>query len=142
MADWRWSMMACMLVACTITDTRAAEENIGQIKTLTGEVYIARKKDYARELPGSRRNGKHPRLRMPRLKIFSSATSGIAPEQDGSAMGLPYEVAEIGLGHKLRGMMGRYTNLTDDHIRDAFQNCLRGVNTEKVAAFGRLERNV
>ena len=34
---------------------------------------------------------------------------------------MPFEVAEIGLGHKIRGMAGRYTNLTDDQILYAFQ---------------------
>jgi len=38
-----------------------------------------------------------------------------------AADGLPFEVAEVGIGHKIRGMAGRYTNLTDDHIRNAFQ---------------------
>ena len=38
-----------------------------------------------------------------------------------AAVGLPFEVAEIGIGHKIRGMAGRYTNLRDDQIRDAFQ---------------------
>ena len=42
MADWRWSMMACMLVVFTITCSPVAGEDIGQIKTLTGEVYIVR----------------------------------------------------------------------------------------------------
>jgi len=47
-----------------------------------------------------------------------------------AAAGLPFEVAEIGMGHKIRGMAGRYTNLTDDQIRSAFQEmftrCSRG----------------
>ncbi len=38
-----------------------------------------------------------------------------------AAAGLPFEVAEIGIGHKIRGMAGRYTNLTDDQILYAFQ---------------------
>ncbi|HXF76225.1 MAG TPA: tyrosine-type recombinase/integrase [Methylomirabilota bacterium] len=37
-----------------------------------------------------------------------------------AANGLPFEVGEIGIGHKLRGVAGRYVNLSDDHIRDAF----------------------
>jgi integrase len=48
-----------------------------------------------------------------------------------AAAGLPYEVAEIGLGHKLGGMAGRYTNLTDDHIREAFQKLFTGCLHEK-----------
>jgi integrase len=54
-----------------------------------------------------------------------------------AANGLPFEVAEIGLGHKLRGIAGKYVNLSDDHIRDAFQilftRCLQG---NKSAAAG------
>jgi hypothetical protein len=42
MIDWRWAMMASMLMVFTITHTPAAGEDIGQIKTLTGEVYIVR----------------------------------------------------------------------------------------------------
>jgi hypothetical protein len=42
MTDWRWAMMASMLMVLTITHTPAAGEDIGQIKTLTGEVYIVR----------------------------------------------------------------------------------------------------
>jgi hypothetical protein len=42
MAGWRWAMMACMLGVFTITYSPAAGEDIGQIKTLTGEVYIVR----------------------------------------------------------------------------------------------------
>jgi integrase len=49
-----------------------------------------------------------------------------------AAAGLPFEVAEMGLGHKIRGMAGRYTNLSDDQIREAFQKmftgCLHGKN--------------
>ena len=52
-----------------------------------------------------------------------------------AAAGLPYEIAEIGLGHKLGGMAGRYTNLTDEHIRDAFQKLFTGLLHEK-SAFG------
>jgi integrase len=38
-----------------------------------------------------------------------------------AAAGLPYEVGEIGIGHKLGGIAGRYINLSDDDIREAFQ---------------------
>ncbi len=41
------------------------------------------------------------------------------------ALGLPYEVAEGGMGHKLPGMHGRYTNLSDDQVRKAFQEMFR-----------------
>jgi len=57
-----------------------------------------------------------------------------------AAEGLPFEVAEIGLGHKIRGMAGRYTNLTDNQIRDSFQkmftSCLRE-KSEPATANGR-----
>jgi hypothetical protein len=42
MADWHWSTMAGMLVGVAIISLPAAGEDIGQIKTLTGEVYIER----------------------------------------------------------------------------------------------------
>lgn len=38
-----------------------------------------------------------------------------------AAAGLPYEVGEIGIGHKLGGIAGRYINLSDDQIRQAFR---------------------
>jgi hypothetical protein len=38
-----------------------------------------------------------------------------------ATQGLPFEVAEIGLGHKLKGMAATYTNLNDGHIKEAFQ---------------------
>jgi hypothetical protein len=41
-AAWHWSMMACMLVVFTITYSPAVADDIGQIKTLTGDVYIVR----------------------------------------------------------------------------------------------------
>ena len=33
-----------------------------------------------------------------------------------AAAGLPYEIAETAIGHKLKGIAGRYVNLTDDQI--------------------------
>jgi len=36
-----------------------------------------------------------------------------------AAAGLPFEVAETGIGHKLRGIAGRYIDFSDDQIRDA-----------------------
>ncbi len=51
-----------------------------------------------------------------------------------AAAGLPFEVAEFGIGHKIRGMAGRYTNLTDDQIRDAFQKMFTGCLHEKTDA--------
>ena len=37
----------------------------------------------------------------------------------GCSGGLPFEFAEIGLAHKLRGMTSAYTNQTDDQIKQA-----------------------
>ena len=37
-----------------------------------------------------------------------------------AANGLPFEVGEIGIGHKLRGISGRYVNLSDENIKEAF----------------------
>ena len=37
-----------------------------------------------------------------------------APE--GPAAGLPFEIGERGIGHKLRGIAGRYINFPDDQI--------------------------
>ena len=31
-------------------------------------------------------------------------------------------MAETGIGHKLRGVAGRYVNLSDEHIKEAFQD--------------------
>jgi len=42
-----------------------------------------------------------------------------------AAAGLPFEIGEIGIGHKLRGVAGRYVNLSDDQIREAFQEMFR-----------------
>jgi hypothetical protein len=42
MADRCWAMVACMLVVFAVTCSSADREDIGQIKTLTGEVYIVR----------------------------------------------------------------------------------------------------
>jgi integrase len=47
-----------------------------------------------------------------------------------AAAGLPYEVAEVGMGHKIKGVAGKYINLTDGQILEAFQkmftSCLHG----------------
>jgi len=37
-----------------------------------------------------------------------------------AAAGLPFEIAETAIGHKLRGIAGRYVNLSDEQIRQAF----------------------
>ena len=36
------------------------------------------------------------------------------------ANGLPFEVGEIGIGHKIHGVAERYINLFDDDIREVF----------------------
>jgi len=38
-----------------------------------------------------------------------------------AAAGLPIDVSDVGSGHAIPGMRGRYTNLTDQNIRDAFE---------------------
>jgi len=58
-----------------------------------------------------------------------------------AAAGLPFEIAEIGLGHKLPVLVGRYTNLTDGQIRDAFQNMFTGCLQEK-SEFGRANERI
>lgn len=55
--------------------------------------------------------------------------------------GLPFEVGEIGIGHKLRGIAGRYVNLSDEDIRDAFQKMFTGLIHEKSAFAGSREGN-
>jgi len=42
MLDRSWALMACLLLVFTTTCSQAAGESIGQIKKLTGEVYILR----------------------------------------------------------------------------------------------------
>ncbi len=39
-----------------------------------------------------------------------------------AAQGLPPDVSDVASGHAIPGMRGRYTNLTDQNIRDAFEN--------------------
>jgi integrase len=46
-----------------------------------------------------------------------------------AAAGLSYEVAETAMGHKLPGMHGRYTNLSDDQIRVAFREMFEKMAT-------------
>jgi integrase len=43
--------------------------------------------------------------------------------------GLPFEVAETGIGHKLRGIASTYVNLSDDHIKDAFAEMFQKMAT-------------
>jgi len=53
-----------------------------------------------------------------------------------AAAGLPYEVAETAIGHKLRGVAGRYINLSDDHIREAFKKMATTWQQENQSAAG------
>ena len=53
-----------------------------------------------------------------------------------AAAGLPYEIGEIGIGHKLRGVAGRYINLSDDQIRDAFKKNVPDVFPRKWSGEG------
>ena len=48
-----------------------------------------------------------------------------------AAAGLPFEAAEIGLGHKLPGLVGRYTNLTDDQIQESHAKMVTWWQQEK-----------
>ena len=57
------------------------------------------------------------------------------PRTRWAANGLPFEVAETAIGHKLRGMAGRYLNLTENQIRDAFREMFtRCLHEKKEAA--------
>jgi integrase len=58
-----------------------------------------------------------------------------------AASGLPFEVGETGLGHKLRGVAGRYVNLTDNHIRNAFQEMFTRCLHRNQAATGESQEN-
>lgn len=51
-----------------------------------------------------------------------------------AAAGLPYEIGEIGIGHKLPGIAGRYINFTDDHIRHAFREMFSRLATKPQVA--------
>ena len=53
-----------------------------------------------------------------------------------------YEVAEGGLAHKIRAMVGRYTDLTVGQIRDAFQKMFLGCSQEKSDVARANERNL
>jgi len=53
-----------------------------------------------------------------------------------AAAGLPYEVAEIAMGHKLPGMHDRYTNLSNGQIREAFQKMATTWQQGKQSAAG------
>jgi len=48
-----------------------------------------------------------------------------------AAEGLPGDISDVGSGHAIPGMRGRYTNLTDQNIRDAFEKmfttCSHGI---------------
>jgi integrase len=46
-----------------------------------------------------------------------------------AAAGLPFEIGETGIGHKLRGISARYINLSDDQIRAAFREMFEKMAT-------------
>jgi integrase len=47
-----------------------------------------------------------------------------------AAAGLPFEIGETGIGHKLRGISGRYINLSDDQIREGFRQMFERMATK------------
>ncbi len=53
-----------------------------------------------------------------------------------AAAGLPFEVGEIAIGHKIGGIAGRYVNLSDDQIREAFQKVFPTCSQENQQAAG------
>jgi integrase len=58
-----------------------------------------------------------------------------------AAAGLSFEIAESGLGHKLRGISGTYLNLTDDHVRAAFRAMFTRCSREKSEAIDAKEKS-
>jgi len=57
--------------------------------------------------------------------------------------GLPFEVGEVGIGHKIRGIAGRYINLSDNQIRGVFQEMFaRSLQRNPEHAVGCQESNV
>jgi hypothetical protein len=63
-ADWRWTTRVCLLLLLSLTALAGAGEEIGQIKTLTGEVYIVRQ------------GVKHPAKAGDRLESADSIITG------------------------------------------------------------------
>jgi hypothetical protein len=59
---------------------------------------------------------------IPSFVIFAIAR---APD----AAGLPFEIGERGIGHKPRGIAGRYINLSDDQIREGFREMFERMAT-------------
>jgi hypothetical protein len=62
-----------------------------------------------------------PKSTIPSFVIFAIAR---APD------GLPFEIGERGIGHKLRGIAGRYIDFSDDQIQEAFLLMHKRTNTE------------
>jgi hypothetical protein len=58
-------------------------------------------------------------VRTAKVEDFQFRDFGIAPGRDGPRLVYPTKSASI--GHKLAGIAGRCINLSDDHIREAFQ---------------------
>lgn len=57
-----------------------------------------------------KRPSETPKSAIPSFVIFAIAR---APD----AAGLPFEIGERGIGHKLRGIASRYIDFSDDQIR-------------------------
>jgi integrase len=53
-----------------------------------------------------------------------------------AAAGLPFEIGEVGIGHKIKGVASRYINLSDDQIRDAFRKMFPTCSQENRGATG------
>jgi hypothetical protein len=72
-----------------------------------------------------KRPSKTPKSAIPSFVIFAIAR---APD----AAGLPFEIGERGIGHKPRGIAGRYINLSDDQIREGFREMFERMATLRV----------
>jgi hypothetical protein len=69
-----------------------------------------------------KRPSETPKSAIPSFVIFAIAR---APD----AAGLPFEIGERGIGHKPRGIAGRYINLSDDQIREGFREMFERMAT-------------
>jgi hypothetical protein len=62
-------------------------------------------------------------------KGYYSSSQYSAISNRWAAARLPFEVGETGIGHKLRSVAGRYVNLSDGQIRQAFQEMFQKLAT-------------
>lgn len=69
-----------------------------------------------------KRPSETPKSAIPSFVIFAIAR---APD----AAGLPFEIGERGIGHKLRGIAGRYIDFSDDQIREGFREMFERMAT-------------